>query len=207
MTAACLVGLALAVALSWVLASRLPEHRPIARLLAALLAIDLANLAVQSTLVASLREAHPDGAPWTGWARVGGIAADAVWLLGPAAIAGGALVLFGGRRPWWAAAGWGGFVAALLVADRERVLWAAQVAMVAACAGLFAAWCGREKKAVTSSHYGMAMILAIEATSLFAAWRAGPFQHWDLTQGLYLALVGGLVLLTGGYLWTPQHSS
>jgi hypothetical protein len=202
-----MAGLVAAVALSWALARRLPEHRPIAFLLSALLTVDAASLVLDAVLLAPMRTEQPPTTATPGGLTAGGLVADAVWLAGPAAIVAASLVVFGGRRPWPALVGWAAFVVALLFRDSQRVLPAAQVAMVAVAGTMLVTWYLRKKKAVGSAHYALAMLVAIEATSLFAAWRVGPFEHWDLTQGLYLALLGGLVLLHGRFLWMPQPSS
>jgi hypothetical protein len=207
--------LAVAAALAWIVTSRRPEHRPLALLLSVGLASELAQLAWNAEVLTPLRASLGVQMPWTGWARAAGLVADALYFVWPAALVAAALVVFAGRKPWAAVAGWACAVAALAVlhpiaADGSlgRVLTAVQVFSVAVSALLGVAWYRRTTKPGSSAHYALGMIVTTELVSLLGAWRIGPFEHWPVSQVLYLSLFGMLIVSQGRYLWSsPQPST
>lgn len=203
-----------AAALAWVVARRRLEHRPIAMLLSAGLAFNAALLALNVAVLAPMRERFGMAAPWTGCARAAGHLADALELAWPASVVATALVVFAGRKPWPAFLGWAALVAAMVAthptaADGSlgRVLTAAALFSAIVSAGLFVAWYRRPRKPTTSAHYALAMIVAIELASLVAAWRVGPFEHWDLSQVVYMVLFVALVALQGRLVWTTYRTA
>jgi hypothetical protein len=213
MMIAYLVMLAATTLLAWVVAERRPEHRPIALLLSAQLAAELALLALAVGVLAPLRAELGVSVPWTGWARVAGHLADALWLVGSALVVAAALVVFAGRKPWPAFAGWACAVAALVVVhpiagdgSQGPMLSAAQGLATVVSAGLFVAWRRRATKPATPAQFCLTMIVANELISLLGAWWAGPFQRWSVTQFSAWLVLGVLVLLQGRSLWTTRLS-
>jgi hypothetical protein len=215
MIIAILIMMAVAAALAWSVTARRPEHRPLALLLSTALAGQLAQLAWDAGVLAPLRASLGVQSPWTGWARVAGLVADALWLIEPAALVAAALVVFAGRKPWPAVTGWACAVAALAIlhaiaADGSlaRVLTAVQVFSVVVSALLGVVWYRRTTKPGSSEHYALGMIVTTELVSLLGAWRIGPFEHWQVSQVLYLSLFGMLIVSQGRYLWSsPQPST
>jgi hypothetical protein len=213
MTILMFLVMAAAGSLAWVLAQRRPEHRPIALLLSALLATDAAQWAIEVGALAPLRARFGVEVQWTGWARVAVHVAEALWLIWPAAVVAASLMVFAGRKPWPALVGWTAFVAGIVIGypslrhgNLVPVLVAALVLSLVISVGLFVGWYRRPAPA-TSAHFSMTMILAIEMTSLFAAWRhVQVIEHWDLSQVLGLVLFGALIVFQGRCLWTTQST-
>ncbi len=206
--------LAVAAALAWRVTSRRPEHRPLALLLSVMLADNLAVRAWNAAVLAPLRASLGVQVPWTGWARVAGLVTHALWLVEPAALLAAALVVFAGRKPWAAVASWASAVVMLGImhptaADGSlaRALTALQVVAVLYAATL-GVWRWRKTRAATPAQLALGMIVTTELVSLLGAWRIGPFEHWPVSQALYLMLFAGLVLFQGRFLWSsPQPSA
>jgi len=199
-----------AVVLAWVLASRRPEHRPVALLLSVGLAVDVGRHVYDEAVVAPLRDSLGVDVPWTGWARAVGFGADAITLMWPTAIVAAALVVFAGRRPWGAVVGWGGVLVVLAVAHPIAGSQAVALALVQALsivgsAALGYAWYRRTTTPATSAQLALAMIVTAELVSLLGAWRIGPFAAWPISQTLYLSMFVILVLVQGRFLWTPPQ--
>ena len=214
MMVALMLASAAAVVLAWALTQRRREHRPIALLLSAGLALDAAQLALDARVLAPLRAELGVAVPWTGWARVAGHLADALWLGWGACLVAAALVVFAGRKPWPALAGWAGVVAALVVVhpvagdgSQARALSAAAALWAVVSVGLLVAWYRRATKPPTSAQFALAMIVTVEPITLSATWWAGLLEHWALVQVSALLLFGALILQQGRLLWTTQPSS
>src|SRR5258705_458631 len=88
-----------ATALAWVVARRRAEHRPIALLMTAGLASDVARrlLYVHALVPGYARAA---GGPLTGWARITAHVDNAFFLVWFAAFTAAAMAIFIKRRPW-----------------------------------------------------------------------------------------------------------
>ena len=204
-----------AVVLAWILASRRPEHRPVALLLSIGLVVDAGRHVFDGAVLAPLRDSLGVATPWTGWARVAGFLADAVTLVWPAAILAAVLVVFAGRKPWPALAGWACVVAVLAVAhpiagdgSQARALaLAGHAHAIMASAGIVLAWYRRTTEPAGSARLALALIVSAEAISLLGAWRVGPFERWPIAQILYLALFGVLVLAQARFLRSPPQPS
>jgi hypothetical protein len=218
MTIAMFVALAAAGLLAWVLAERCPEHRPIALLLSALLASDAAQWGLEVGVIAPCRATLGVLVPWTGWARVAVHLAEAMWLVWPAGVVAASGVVFAGLKAWPALRpalfGWAAFVVGIAVGypsarsgNLARVLGAAVALSIIISLKHFAGWYRRGTPPVTSAHFSLAMILAINVTSLFATWRVGFLQHLDVAQTFYLVLLCAIILLQGRSLWTLQSTS
>ena len=141
------------------------------------------------------------------------VLANGLALLWPAALVGAALVVFAGRRPWAAIAGWACALAVLTVvhpagADQARAFALVQLLAVASAAAVGVTWYRRrEGRPMSSAHFALAMILSTELVSLLGAWRVGPFEHWPISQVLYLVLFAMLIVSQWRYLWSsPQPS-
>jgi len=197
------------IVLAWMLARRRPEHRVIAVLLSVGFAVDIVRpvfdgLAAPADAAPSLQRL----------AWIAGVLAHAVALLWPAALVGAALVVFAGKRPWAAVAGWAGALAMLVIVhpareDQARAFALVQLLATACAAGLVVAWYRkRAGRAMSSAHFALAMILSTELVSLLGAWRVGPFEHWPISQALYLLLFAMLIVSQWRYLWSsPQPSA
>jgi hypothetical protein len=203
-----------AVAMAWTLASRRPEHRPVALLLSAGLVIEALRFVLDAAVLAPLRASLGVGVPWTGWARVAGVVEDALTLIGPAALVAAVLAVFTSRKPWMAAVGWAlAFAFFVLMhpiagdGSQARALLAVQALSSVLCAGIVAAWYGKASNRPQSEHLALALVVAAEVVSLLGAWTHGPFEHWPLSQMLYLTLFGVLVLVQGRQVWTSVQAS
>jgi len=203
-----------AVVLAWLLTSKRPEHRPVALLLSLGLAVEIVQLALEVGVLAPLRTSLGVATPWTGWAEVAGLAAKAVWMTWPAALAGTVLVAFG-RKPWLAFVAWACALAAFAVihpiagdGSEARALVAVEVLFVAISAGVLVAWYRKPSQPMNSAQFALTMIVATELVSLLGAWRVGLFAQWPVSQVLYLVLFGVLILTQGRFLWnSPQPSA
>jgi hypothetical protein len=214
-TIAIYLALAAAVALAWILASRRPEHRPVALLLSVALVSEAAERAWDASVIAPLRDSLGVAVPWTGWARAAGLLADAITLVWPAAVVAAVLVVFAGRRPWAALAGWACVLVVFAVVhpfagngSQARALAVVDVLATLVSLGIVLAWYRRTTRPASSAQFALTLIVAAEGISLLGAWRVGLFERWPVSQVLYLALFGILVLAQGRFLWSsPQLSS
>jgi hypothetical protein len=213
MMVALLVTFAASVVLAWGLTWKRPEHRPVALLLSVGLAADVGRHVYDLAVLGPLRDSLGVEVPWTGWARVAALVAHALTLVWPAAIVAAVLVVFAGRKPWVAIIGWVAVLAVLAVAhplaeSQARALSAVQILAVVISAGIVIAWYLRSTKPSGSARLALALIVSAETISLFGAWRVGLFDRWPVSQLLYLALFGVLVVAQGRFLWnSPQPSS
>jgi hypothetical protein len=206
MISAILIALVLSVVLAWVVASARPEHRPISILLSIGLADELAERSVAIAVLDPLRF----DAQWASAAR---LLTDAVTLVWPAAILATALVVYVGRKPWAAIAGWAMVVGILgamhhVVADHahEHALALAHASAVAGAAAMGVAWYRRTKTRATTSQHALAFVIAAEVVSLFGAWRIGVVDGWLVSQVLYLIMFGALIALQGRLVWDSSRS-
>jgi hypothetical protein len=199
-----------AVLLAWILATKRPEHRPVAVLLSIGLGVDVGRHVYDVAVLAPLRASLGVDVPWTGWARVAAFGAHAMTLAWPAAIVATALVVFAGKKPWAAVIAWAIVLAVLAVvhpiaSDQAKALALVQALSIVGSAGIGYAWYRRTTTPATSAQFALAMIVTAELVSLFGAWRLGPFAAWPISQTLYLSMFGILVVIQGRFLWTPQR--
>lgn len=226
---AVLVACAAAAFTAWHLTRLRPYYRPVARLLAANLAADLAGLAIFQLYLYAIP------APYTGVARLlfhGEQAAGLAWHVGVAAVA---LVVLARRSPWPAFVA-GAVAVVVRVAlypwlRQERLAWlllGEQVALVAL--GIWA-WrrFSREARPVRivhgeprempspwlqEHHKALGVILAVEFVMLFGPHLIGvangdglritpgnPFKRWVLAQIGYTALFTGLAIQHWRWRW------
>jgi hypothetical protein len=134
-----------------------------------------------------------------------------VW---PFAIVAAALVVFAGRKPWPALAGWALVLAVLafvhpIAGSQATALAIVQALSIVGSAAIGYAWYRRTTTHATSAQFAMALIVTMELVSLLGAWRVGLFEQWPVSQVLYLGLFGALVLAQGRwFLWnSPQPCS
>ncbi len=202
---------ALATVLAWLQARRSAEHRPIAWLLSAGLAVDLVRRALRTFyIVPVIRPLR--GHPLTGVPLAVSHVNDALFLTWPAALAACALVVYVGRRPWPAGVAWGTVVAGLVVLHPYestgmlgRTLTASQLLAVIVALGCAATWYMRpSRELTTTAQASLAVIVAGELASMTGAWRIGVFDDWHVSQILYLLLYVLLVALQGGFLWQSR---
>src|ERR1700722_8153226 len=208
MTLALFGTLVLASLFAWFLSTRRQEHRPVAILLTAGLALDIIDHVYDLAVIAPLRGELGLQAPWTGWARVAGAMADAIGLLWPAALVGAAFVVFLGKRPWPALVGWAVIVLWLTLAHPmasdgtlARYLAAAESIGAAVAVGIAIQWFVRTTKAGNSAQLTLAIITLAEVISLLGTWRVGVFQNWMISQALYLMMLVSVIIAQGRILW------
>ena len=196
------------IVLAWMLARKRPEHRAVAVLLSVGFAADIVHPALDA--MAAPPQANPVN-QWLSW--IAGVLGTGLALLWPAALVGAALVVFAGRKPWAAIAGWACALALLVLLHpargvHERAFSLVQALAVACAAGIGVSWYRRKGDgSMTSAHFALAMILSTELVGLLGAWRLGPFEHWPISQVLYLLLFAMLLVSQWRYLWrSPQPS-
>jgi hypothetical protein len=197
------------IVLAWMVARRRPEHRAVAVLLSVGFAADIVRPMFDGIA------APPDAAPsLQRLAWIAGVVAHALALLWPAALVGAAIVVFSGKKPWAAVAGWACALAALVIVhpareDQARAFALVQLLAVAWAAVLGVGWYRRRGDgSMSSAHFALAMILSTELVSLLGAWRVGPFEHWPISQVLYILLFVMLIVSQWRYLWSsPQPSA
>lgn len=212
MTTAVLSLLAVAVTLSWRLSRRRPEYQPVAALVGVGLAVDLCQWALDEAVLAPLRAEFGASAPWTGAARMVGVAADGLALAWPASILAAAVAAFAGRQRAWAAAGW--WVVALAATalahpvgeDQDRALGVARGCAVVASVAVAGYRLIRERAPLDGAQATLVMILAAEVVSLFGAWRPGVSTHWPTAQVLYAVLLSAVAANQGRVLWKLRSS-
>lgn len=203
-----------AVSLAWAFARRHAEYRPIAILLSVGLGVDAVQLAIEGAILAPLRSELGVHTPWTGWAHVAGVLASAVWMVWPASIVAASLAVFARWKVWPAVAGWA--VALLLFAvvhpvagdgSEAKALAMIQTVAAVASAGILVTKYERCVMPSTPAQHALAMIVATEMVSLMGSWRIGPFDHWGVSQVLYLVLFGTLIVTQGRSLWNSLQPS
>jgi hypothetical protein len=205
---------AIATSLAWALARRKPEYRPIAYLLTAGLASDVAQRALRPLLLhwaATLGDAT-----WTGWPRVTAHAYQALFMVWPAALAATALVVFLERKPWPVIACYGAVVAGVVVLHPKardgslpRVYAAVQMACLLVAVGSAAMWylsSRRTRGRASTAQAALMFILSVEVPSLAGAWRIGIFANWHLAQIAALIMFIVLITLQGVFLWKSLPS-
>lgn len=215
MMVASILALASAIALAWILASKRPEHRPAAMLLSIGLFANVAQVFWEVYVIAPLRDELGVNVPWTGWARLAGLASDAITLSWPAAIVGAILVAFAGRKPWAAFYAWAGVLAVLAVVhpiagdgSQARALFTVDSGATVVAIGTIVGWYRRTSGPANSAQMALALIVSAELVSLLGAWHVGPFAEWPHSHMLNLAMFGVLILAQGRFLWnSPQPSS
>lgn len=200
----------LATVLAWALSLRRVEHRPIACLLSVYLAADVARHFLTKYAIRPAIKSFGD-APWTGWARVAAVVDESLFIAGPLALVGTALVVYLGRKTWPALVAYLALVLYLIIThpmtldeSLPRFYTAVQVASVAIATGCGLTWYLRVKTPATSAQACLSLAVAVECLSLFFSWRVGVFTKWHLAQAIYLVLFGALTLIQGGLVW--QHS-
>jgi hypothetical protein len=205
---------ALATALAWLVARRLPEHRPIAMLLTLGLASDVVRRQLRIAIIAP-GYARAAGAALTGGARVAFHVSEALYFAWLAALIAASLRLFIlPRRPLWpVAATWSATVVALVLtypttrgALLQRVYLGGQGVTVALSWGFVLAWFrSRERAPVTFAQSCLVLLLMTELMQLFIGpWIEDAYTTWPVAQLFYTTIFGFLVLLQGGVLWTSK---
>jgi len=202
-----------ATGLAWAVAWRRPGHRPVALLLTAGLAFDVARRALYLHAVAPGHEAAGAG-PLEGWYRVAGHVHAALFIAWPAALAGAALRIFTARPAWPAACAWGVVSTALAAAYPitrgavlARVFLAAELSALLVAIGAIAAWMPR-RRAPAPEHVALALVLVAEVAAIVVGpWKLNVFGTWPLAQVAYATIFGVLVVLQGGVLWARMSSS
>jgi hypothetical protein len=204
-----------AVSFAWKLTARRPEYRPIAILLTVGIAADMLYLGWSVAVLGPLARSLGVAVPWTGWARVAGVVANALSLVWPASLVATALVMTK-AKPWIAIAGWVLAVLAFVVlhpiagdGSQEQLLLVVRAAAALATTAIGITWIQRpNREPATAADFALALVLTGELLSLLGAWRVGVFEHWYVSQALYLATFGMLIVSQGRYLCSsPQPSS
>lgn len=204
--------LAAVVAVSWWVAARRTEHRPVALFLSLSLASDLARWAL-TTLVLIPGAERSGGAPFTGWYRAACDLDNALFLAGQAGLAALAMWVFLRRRPWAVAVAWALAVAALDVAYPitrgevlQRCYLAAELATLAFFAGCYVLWWGRREKP-SFSNVCTLLLGCGEVAILLGPYSRNIFTSWDIAQAMYTTLYVVLLVLQGGMIWNPPQQS
>jgi hypothetical protein len=198
-----------ATVLAWIVARGRSEHRPVAFALSIALAASLARAALLTWV---LPPPEPTSAPWSGWLRVAGVLDSALYLAWPAALAALALLTLGRRSAWLVAAGFSVVVAFMTVVNprgddlRQTYLAAELVALFSCAVSLIAWYRRREERANTTTLSAGVMVAGHFATVLTGPYRFGLFgKVWALAQWAYLAIIGIVLLLHVGSLWTSDR--
>jgi hypothetical protein len=197
-----------ATALAWFVARRRAEHRPIALLMSAGLASDVARrlLYVHALVPGYARAA---GGPLTGWARVAGHAEEALFLSWFVAFTAAAMAIFTKRRPWAIFAVWT-VVCIVLSATYpttrgyllQRVYLGIDGVSLAASGWFLVAWLRSTKPAFGLRHACVIVVLSTELFSLMVGpWRADLFTAWPLAQAGYAVVFLMLIVMQGSALW------
>lgn len=204
---------AVAMVLAWALTQRRAEHRPIAVLLTVGLVADILRRVLRSLYLGAAIERLGNSTPWTGWPYAAAVASHALFLSWPAALAGAAMVVFLGRRPWPIVLGYAAGVVAILVVhpiagngSLARALTAGTLVGLAAAIGCAATWYLRSKEPTSSAQATLALMVAGELASLAGAWRIGLFTSWHLSQVVYILTFAVLSVIQGGFLWQSRSS-
>lgn len=197
-----------------VLAARLArtraEHRPIAALLAAAAAADIAAWALAALVLAPAR-AELGAAPYQGAARMAFHGTQATFLLWPAGLAACASAVWLPRARG-AVAGVGAVYGlscagvvlaypALRGAALAQVYLAAQLAAAVVVVGAGVAWWRRRARPTFSD--GSMLLLGAYHVAVLVASRA-PFTGWDLTAGVLVVMYSALAGMHGERLWAGR---
>jgi hypothetical protein len=190
------------VALSWVVARRRPDHRPVAAVLTVGLVSDLARQALRVAVFLPARE-RLNGAPFTGWTRVAADVDNAFFLAYPAAIVALMVVVFLRRRAWPVAVVWALAVAALAVAypatrgaTLSRCYLGAELAAVAMTVGAAITWFWRREPPTLT--IGIALLVGASEAATLLPFHKGIFDSWTLARVSYVTLYVILIVLYGG---------
>jgi hypothetical protein len=76
--------------------------------------------------------------------------------------------------------------------------------------GCAAAWylgADHKRERANSAQACLMLVLAIELPSLTGAWRLDVFRNWHLSWIAYLVLYALLIVIQGGWSWSPPRSS
>jgi hypothetical protein len=200
-----------AVVMAWALTQKRPEHLPIAIVLSVQPVSAVLVKGFDLAVVASLRNSLGVSVPWTGWAWVASLVNNGLQLVFPAVLVAVSVHLFTKKTPWLGALGWMLAMAYFVVAhpiagdgSQARTLMASDALAALISTGLAAQWYARTKKPGTSAQYAIALVASAELCSLLGAWRVG-FSQWPVSQVLYLALYGALIVTQGRMLWTSPR--
>ena len=209
------MGSAAATSLAWALARKKSEHRPIAYLLTAGLASDVAQHALRPMLLQWI--ATLGDATWTGWPRATAHLYQALFMVWPTGLAAAALFVFLGRKPWPVIACYAAVVAGVVALHPKardgtlpRVYTAVQLACLLVAIGSAGSWylASRQTRArADTAQASLMFILSVEAPSLAGAWRFDIFSNWHLSQIADLIMFALLILLQGVMLWTSSDLS
>jgi hypothetical protein len=199
-------ALGAAVALAWAVASKRPEHRPVALALSLLFVSDLARRALRVLVLDPVRSA----APFQGGARVAAAATMALTLAWPAALAAVALVVFVRRPAWPSVIAWalasGALIAsypAIRGAALARCYLAAEMLSCVVALACAVVWYRRSTERTSPAQAVLLILIAGELASL-AVWPFGPFDRWDLVRAMNFVTFGVVILLQGGSLWESR---
>jgi hypothetical protein len=195
---------------SWLVAARRSEHRPVALFLTLSLGADLGRWGL-TALVLIPERVRSGGAPFTGWYRVACDIDPALFLAGQAGLAALAMWVFLRRRPWPVAVAWAVAVAALVVtypttrgAVLQRCYLAAELATVAVVAGCYVMWWWRREKP-SFSNVCTLLLGSGQVAILIGPYSRNIFTSWDIAQAMYATIYVVLFLLHGGILWRLEQ--
>ena len=197
--------LAAAVALAWTLTSRYREHRPTAVLLSLLLGKVAVQYVLDVTILAPLR-ASLGLAPWTGAAWAVALLSHSIGLIWPAALAGTAIVLFTGKKPWLVSIGWA--VAVIAYATIHPLAptggqacfhFVADVAGAFSAAVMAIAWYrSNTSERGSSAQLTLTAIIMVDLLTVPAALHV---QNWPTPQAIYLVTFALLGVMYGYAIW------
>jgi hypothetical protein len=205
---------ALATVLAWTLARRNRTHRPIAWLLSASLGSDLVRHALRVLYVIPVLAPLRGGARLSGWPYAVAIINDALFLVWPASIVACVVAVFLRRRAWPVAVAYAVVVAAFAAFHpREstgtlgRAHNACELLALTVAIGAGATWYRESEEPTSTAHTTLGVIIAGELATVVGSWRLGVFDHWPISQALYLVLFIMISALQGGYLWQSRTPS
>lgn len=189
------------------LARRDRGHAPFAAFLVVMLAKSVARTVIAPHLPDTL------GPPLTGWTRALFHAEQALFLLGPAALAACALVTCAKVRSrwpgWLAAAGWFWIAVTTMVAfsypslrgdPLRKAYLLVELLALFVCIGACALWL-RRREPPSVSQLCVALCVGVELSLvLVGPWGRGLFSTWNLAQLGYSMLYVTLIVLQTGAL-------
>lgn len=197
-----------AAASAVVLACRRPGegYAPVALLLVAVLAANLARYAINAHLYAVARP------PYVGRARALFHVEQALYAAEPFGLLAGSLVVFVRRSPWPLVLAWAVTVAALVLSYpalrgdplRRAYLAITLVGLLGSCSTFMHFVQRRERPKL--AHVAVMLMVAIELVSvLLGPWGQGLFDSYTLAQAVYAVLFGILIFLQGVELRAHRH--